>query len=155
MGENSLLERVTASLTSASFRRILWRPTDGPGSRRSPGRHPKASPLKPCDRRGPGSSNRSFACGVEKGVSLRGRRISHPATVAPAGSNRSARSGQLLRAKPSVQKVAEKATSERAGEVLGIMGVSQLRPQGEPYEHVYALIGPADKCPNTVEPSRQ
>ena len=44
-----------------------------------------------------------------------GGRISHPATVAPAGSNRSARSGQLLRAKPSVQKVAEKATSERAG----------------------------------------
>ena len=34
----------------------------------------------------------SFACAVEKGTSLQdGRRISHPATVAPAGSNRSAR----------------------------------------------------------------
>ena len=57
----------------------------------------------------------SFACAVERAHHSSGRRISHPATVAPAGSNRSVRSGQLLRAKPSVQKVAEKAISERAG----------------------------------------
>ena len=59
--------------------------------------------------------SRSFACAVKRARHSSGGRISHPATVAPAGSNRSARSGQLLRAKPSVQKVAEKATSERAG----------------------------------------
>ena len=57
----------------------------------------------------------SFACAVKRARNSSGRRISHPATVAPAGSNRSVRSGQLLRAKPSVQKVAEKAISERAG----------------------------------------
>ena len=59
--------------------------------------------------------NPSFACAVKRARHSSGRRISHPATVAPAGSNRSVRSGQLLRTKPSVQKVAEKATSERAG----------------------------------------
>ena len=59
--------------------------------------------------------SRSFACAVKRARHSSGRRISHPATVAPAGSNRSVRSGQLLRTKPSVKKVAEKATSERAG----------------------------------------
>ena len=44
-----------------------------------------------------------------------GRRISHPAIVAPAGRKRSVRSGQLTAAKPSVQKVAAKAIGERAG----------------------------------------
>jgi hypothetical protein len=43
------------------------------------------------------------------------KKISHRATIAPAGSNRSARSGRLLRARPSVQKFAGKAISERAG----------------------------------------
>ena len=57
----------------------------------------------------------TFACAVKRARNSSGRRITHPATVAPAGSNRSVRSGQLLRAKPSVQKVAEKAISERAG----------------------------------------
>ena len=60
-------------------------------------------------------ASRSFACAVKRARHSSGRRISHPATVAPAGSNRSVRSGQLLRTKPSVQKVAEKATSEHAG----------------------------------------
>ena len=60
-------------------------------------------------------ANRGFACAVKRARHSSGRRISHPATVAPAGSNRSVRSGQLLRTKPSVEKVAEKATSERAG----------------------------------------
>ena len=62
----------------------------------------------------PAYSSRSFACVVRRAHHSRGRRISHPATVAPAGNNRSARSGQVLRAKPSVKKVAEKAISERA-----------------------------------------
>jgi hypothetical protein len=56
-----------------------------------------------------------FACAVKRAHPSSGRRISHPATAAPAGSSRSVRSGKLLRAKPSVQKVAEKAISERAG----------------------------------------
>ena len=60
-------------------------------------------------------ANLAFACAVKRARHSSGRRISHPATVAPAGSNRSVRSGQLLRTKPSVQKVAEKATSEHAG----------------------------------------
>jgi hypothetical protein len=56
-----------------------------------------------------------FACAVKGRVTPVGRRITRPATVAPAGSNWSVRNGQLLRAKPSVQKVADKAISERAG----------------------------------------
>ena len=43
-----------------------------------------------------------------------GRKVTHPATVAPAGSNRSVRSGQLLRAK-SLVKEAAKAVSEQTG----------------------------------------
>ena len=71
----------------------------------------KASALK----RSKKTINMSFACAVKRARHSSGRRISHPATVAPAGSNRSVRSGQLLRTKSSVKKVAEKATSERAG----------------------------------------
>ena len=62
-----------------------------------------------------GGASRGFACAVKRARPSSGRRLSHPATVAPAGSSRSVRSGKLLRAKPSVQKVAEKAISERAG----------------------------------------
>jgi hypothetical protein len=63
-------------------------------------------------------------CAVKRARNSSGRRITHPATVAPAGSNRSVRSGQLLRAKPSVQKVAEKAISERAGHNMSERRVS-------------------------------
>ena len=65
-----------------------------------------------------------FVCAVKRACNSSGRRITHPATVAPAGSNRSVRSGQLLRAKPSVQKVAEKAISERAGHNMSERRVS-------------------------------
>jgi hypothetical protein len=63
-------------------------------------------------------------CAVKRARNSSGRRITHPATVAPAGSNRSVRSGQLLRAKPSVQKVAEKAISEHAGHNMSERRVS-------------------------------
>ena len=78
----------------------------------------------PRDLSGRAVVNPTFACAVKRARHSSGRRISHAATVAPAGSNRSVRSGQLLRTKPSVKKVAEKATSERAGHNMSERGAS-------------------------------
>ena len=72
---------------------------------------PEASRKLACS---PGT-NLPFPCAVQRARHSSGRKLSHPATVAPAGSNRSVCRGQLRRTKPLAQKVAAKAASEHAG----------------------------------------
>ena len=58
IGEDSLLERVTAAAEDANFPTTHSWPIGAPGSKSSRGRRPKASSSKPCARKGWGSSMR-------------------------------------------------------------------------------------------------
>ena len=76
IGEDSLLERVTAAAEDANFPTIHSWPIGAPGSKSSRGRRPKASSSKPCPRKGWGSSMRRRPAAEAPPITSRSKRRS-------------------------------------------------------------------------------